>query len=304
VDPLAFDPLKRLLLDAIKEVPAVKYALGVAGVAAAVAIVAGFQKNYKIAVFGTILMLGLMFVLVIFSKFVAAAGPEVRPLFLTLAWAFTVLTVITSALLLTSFFWTWPRPLTDYVPVTRDSSALQPPKAFAVDNLSDELTLEYDGGHWRGNRVFAVFFRAQDSAASRYEDRLYTAAPKASCTVLDGPATCLEVPRIDNWTTHEFLFSFLPAADPGSRRYRLEMSDWPSKWVAKWFRYNTANYRFSVTFPQDHKWKTMMVTLVKSGSAQPEILNQTANDKDAAAFEYSSPEPLSAETLVKFIWTV
>jgi len=43
-------------------VPAVKFALGVAGVAAVVAIVGGFE-DYRVAVFGTTIMFGLMFVL-------------------------------------------------------------------------------------------------------------------------------------------------------------------------------------------------------------------------------------------------
>ncbi len=61
----------QVLIDAQKAVPAVRYAAGVAGIAAVVAIVAGFQLDPRIAVFGTIIVLGLMFVLVILSALVA-----------------------------------------------------------------------------------------------------------------------------------------------------------------------------------------------------------------------------------------
>jgi hypothetical protein len=49
-----------------KAVPAVKYALGIAGIVAAIAIVAGFRINFRIAVFGTVIMFVLMTVLVVF----------------------------------------------------------------------------------------------------------------------------------------------------------------------------------------------------------------------------------------------
>ena len=52
-----------ILKDARESVPAVKFA---SGIAAVVAIVVGFQLDYRIAIFGSVIVLGLMFVLVIF----------------------------------------------------------------------------------------------------------------------------------------------------------------------------------------------------------------------------------------------
>lgn len=95
----------------MKAVPAVKYALGVAGVAAAVAIIEGFKVDYKVAVLGTVIMFGLMFVLVIFSDFSRTSKPSLKPLSLTLAWTFAVLLVATSLFIFTGFFFSWPRPL-------------------------------------------------------------------------------------------------------------------------------------------------------------------------------------------------
>ena len=100
---MAISPVS-ILKDAQKSVPAVKYAVGVAGIAAVVAIVAGFQLDYRIAVFGTVIVFGLMFVLVIFSSFVSHGGPSVVKLATFAAWSFLLLTVAASLLLMTSYF--------------------------------------------------------------------------------------------------------------------------------------------------------------------------------------------------------
>ncbi|HEX8500899.1 MAG TPA: TIR domain-containing protein [Pyrinomonadaceae bacterium] len=101
----------RVLREAIRAVPAVKYALGVAGVGAAVSIIAGFQLNLSVAVIGIVLMFGLMIILVIFSSFARSTSKSLKPLALTLAWSFVTLTVATSFFIFTGFFFAWPRPL-------------------------------------------------------------------------------------------------------------------------------------------------------------------------------------------------
>ena len=104
-----------ILRDAQKSVPAVKYAAGIAGVAAVVAIIAGFQLDFRIAVVGTIIVLGLMFVLVILSSFVAQSGPSVVILATVAAWSFLLVTIAVSILLVTSYFFSWPRQIESYV---------------------------------------------------------------------------------------------------------------------------------------------------------------------------------------------
>lgn len=108
----------QVLTEAIKAVPAVKYALGVAGVAAAVAIVAGLINDVTIAVLGTVIMMSLMFVLVIFAHFVKNAASHYKPLAIFMSWAVVILTTGTSFLIFTGFFFSWPRPLDAYVRVT------------------------------------------------------------------------------------------------------------------------------------------------------------------------------------------
>lgn len=110
----------QILKDAQKAVPAVRYAVGIAGIAAVVAIVAGFRLDLRIALFGTIIVLGLMFVLVILSALVAHAGPALLKLALFAAWCFLILTVVTSTLLMTSYFFSWPRSIDSYLPMPPD----------------------------------------------------------------------------------------------------------------------------------------------------------------------------------------
>ena len=112
---MVVDPL-RLLRDAQKAVPATRYAAGLLGVAAVVAIVAGFQIDPRIAVFGTVIVLGLMFVLVVFGAIAAHASTALLPLALVAAWSFVLLAIVTSSLLMTSYFFEWPRTLTAYLP--------------------------------------------------------------------------------------------------------------------------------------------------------------------------------------------
>lgn len=104
-----------ILNQAIRAVPAIKYALGVAGIGAAVAIVAGFSIDYKVAVLGTLIMFGLMFGLVLFSSFSSNSPASLRPLALTLAWTFVLLIASSSFCIFTGFFFSWPRPLGSYV---------------------------------------------------------------------------------------------------------------------------------------------------------------------------------------------
>lgn len=110
-----FSPVQ-VLIDAQKAVPAVRYAAGVAGVAAVVAIVAGFQLDPRIAVFGTIIVLGLMFVLIVLGALAAHAGASLVYVALFAAWCFVLLTVATSTMLMTSYFLAWPRSIASYIP--------------------------------------------------------------------------------------------------------------------------------------------------------------------------------------------
>ena len=130
--------LLRILKEAIKAVPAVKYALGVAGIAVVVALVAGFGIDYRVAVLGISIMLVLMFALVLFSRFSKYGPKDVRPLAFTLAWASVFLIIGVALLLFTSFFFRWPLNLEQYSsanhlsPTTDLSNASPSPSPFAT----------------------------------------------------------------------------------------------------------------------------------------------------------------------------
>jgi len=98
---------RQVLNEAIKAVPAVIYALGVLGVAAAVAVMAGFQLGASVAVFGTIIMMGLMVVLLVFARLASTPDPVLRGPGVFMAWAFVLLITGTAGLLLSTTFFKW-----------------------------------------------------------------------------------------------------------------------------------------------------------------------------------------------------
>lgn len=115
---MSFAPLK-LLQQAIRAVPAVKYALGIAGIIAAIAIVKGFNLDLRIAGFGTIIMLIFMTVLVVFARLTKAApGPFVVPMVI-FTWFAILMTMTVATLLLTSVFWQKPVDLQDWIAKTK-----------------------------------------------------------------------------------------------------------------------------------------------------------------------------------------
>lgn len=100
-----------VLREAIRAVPAVRYALGVAGILAAVALIGGFGLDAKTTVFGALGMLMLMVVLVVFARLTKTAPRHFVAPMLVLMWSVLLITVASAALLFTAVFFDWPRPL-------------------------------------------------------------------------------------------------------------------------------------------------------------------------------------------------
>jgi hypothetical protein len=96
------------LNQAIKKVPALKYALGLAGIAAALAIIKTLVTDLRLAVFGMVVMLVLMTVLFVFAKLTAASAREIRLPAFALMWFSLLLTIASASLLFTSVFFAWP----------------------------------------------------------------------------------------------------------------------------------------------------------------------------------------------------
>jgi len=97
-----------ILKQAVRAVPAVKYALGVAGIVAVIAIVKLFGLSFGVAALGAVVMLVLMAALVIFAKLSALGSADFRLPALVFAWFSLLLLIGSSLLLFTSTFFGKP----------------------------------------------------------------------------------------------------------------------------------------------------------------------------------------------------
>jgi len=98
----------QLLREAIKAVPPLKYALGVVGLVAAVAIVRAFRINAEIAALGSVAILILMVALLIFARLTKAAKHHFMLPSLVMMWSFLLLVIAAAGLLFSSAFFGWP----------------------------------------------------------------------------------------------------------------------------------------------------------------------------------------------------
>ncbi|MBI1766309.1 MAG: hypothetical protein HYR56_33300 [Acidobacteria bacterium] len=111
----------QVLRDAAKETPAVKYAWGLVGIAAAFAIITGLIKDLKIALVGICVLPVLMLVYFLFTQIVQDL-PGKRWLTALLAWAMAILYVAFLFCLFTSFVFGWPPALANTLGVRPNSS--------------------------------------------------------------------------------------------------------------------------------------------------------------------------------------
>ncbi|MDM8542252.1 hypothetical protein QUF90_14315 [Desulfococcaceae bacterium HSG9] len=100
------DPIK-ILRDSIKLVPSLKYALGIAGIVSVLSIISALKVDYKIALFGTIIMLVLMVLLVIFAK-LSTLENEIKKPAVVFLWFSIIIIMIISSLLISSVFFKTP----------------------------------------------------------------------------------------------------------------------------------------------------------------------------------------------------
>ena len=100
-----------ILRSAIEAVPAVKFALGVAGVISAIALVKGFFSNVGAALVAGFGMLILMTLLVLFAAAAKArSGLLIAPA-MVFTWALLIMVIASSMLTVSSAFFEWPKPL-------------------------------------------------------------------------------------------------------------------------------------------------------------------------------------------------
>lgn len=109
-DP-AYSPadLRSLLSEAIKKVPSVRYALGVAGVGAAAAIVYGiFGGDGQTAVLGIAIMMGFMVVLLVFASLTQTKSKNVQYAGFVMMWVTVGCFCVLLLSLLSSFLFGYP----------------------------------------------------------------------------------------------------------------------------------------------------------------------------------------------------
>lgn len=105
------DPLS-IIREARKSVPALDYAFGVMGLLAVLAITAGIWRlDLRVAVFGPIILIGLMTILVLFARLSILPEKIFHIPGMILLWFTLVVTMSAIVLLGTSVFFSWPLDL-------------------------------------------------------------------------------------------------------------------------------------------------------------------------------------------------
>ena len=107
------DPL-RVLKQSIKAVPAVRYALGVVGVAAGASLIHAYFSSTRGAVYATVAMLALMVLLWIFAQLVRISPKSLKYPTLVLAWAIFIVAACLPITLISSVCFDWPKPFTQF----------------------------------------------------------------------------------------------------------------------------------------------------------------------------------------------
>jgi hypothetical protein len=100
---------------AIGKVPSVKFAIGLAGIVAAIAIIQIFVVDPRVAVFGIVIMLVLMTILFVFAKLTEVKPIHLRLAMATFLWFSMSMFVSTCFLVSTSVFFNWPIVLRHWV---------------------------------------------------------------------------------------------------------------------------------------------------------------------------------------------
>lgn len=113
----------QFLHEAVKAVPAVKYALGIGGVVATIAIVYSFKVDPRVAFFGTLVMLVLMGVLVVFARMASLASAAMHLPALVFTWFILLIFMAVSISLFTSVFYREPLDLAHWATGSPPSQA-------------------------------------------------------------------------------------------------------------------------------------------------------------------------------------
>jgi hypothetical protein len=133
-DTPSADPLA-VLREAIKRVPAVRFAFGVLGVAAAASLMRAYFSSFRTAVYATLAVLVLMVLLWLFAQLARLPMTWLKYPAMLVAWSLFSVAACTPVFLFSSVFFNKPRPfaelrsLFDSKPSTDSDQAATPASA-------------------------------------------------------------------------------------------------------------------------------------------------------------------------------
>lgn len=146
---MALDP-STLLQEAVKAVPAVKYALGIAGILAVLAIAKAFDLAPAFAVGGTVVVLALMVVLLVFAKLSASASRHFVAPALFLTWGSLALVLASAGMLFTSAFFGSPIDLRPAASEPAVGTGSRPPNDVGSSEVADLVSMQLDARDYAG----------------------------------------------------------------------------------------------------------------------------------------------------------
>lgn len=102
-----------IIREGVRAVPSVKYAVGVAAIAAVVALVVGWKIDLRIALAGVVVMFVLMTALLVFAGLNKLESPQVKYAAIFMMWVFVLLITSWASLLTSSVFFNAPKTPAD-----------------------------------------------------------------------------------------------------------------------------------------------------------------------------------------------
>jgi hypothetical protein len=147
----------QVLREATQAVPAVKYAVGVAGIMSVGAVIKASGFNLWSAFVWAIVVLVLMVALLLFARATKSTRKELRIQALVLTWSFLVLTILSAFFLFTGVFFRYPPSVWELLrPETRGSSFSPSQPCYDV-RIADAQFTDYI----EHQRKFFIFFSDQ-----------------------------------------------------------------------------------------------------------------------------------------------
>lgn len=134
----------KIINDAIKQLPSLKYALGVLAIVSVIAIALSFGIDNRVAIIGSLLVIFLMVLLLIFSRLVSGAKKEFYLPAVILLWFVLIASIITMSLMITSVFWGTPINWKNYFEPEKTKKELIGITLLKEDDLNNNLKNELD----------------------------------------------------------------------------------------------------------------------------------------------------------------